>query len=177
VIDVKQQILAAFDGVESDPDQTLHQAQYTDSGMSDDFSQAEYRQAAKKDNDKHWQEIPVADLIECDAAMSHATLQNWRYFLAAILWHAVDAVKRNDFDDELLGRAFGTLHYREWEKGVENTYYLNRFATLTMLQIDAIKSFLQFCEAESLKEIETSVCYWQFNDVTKKVIASYWVNV
>jgi hypothetical protein len=177
MIDLKQQIFTAFDGVERDPDQTLHQAQYTDNSMSDNFSQVEYRQAAKKDNDKHWQDISAEALIACDAAMSHASLQNWRYFLAAILWHAVDAIKRHDFDDELIDRAFGTLHYREWEKGVKNTYYLSRFATLTAPQIDAIKNFLQLCEAESLKELETIVSCWQFNAMTKKVIASYWVNV
>ncbi len=177
MIDLKQQIFTAFVDVRRDPDQTLHQAQYTENGMSDDFSDTKYQLAAKKDTEKHWQDISEAALIECDAAMAHATLQNWRYFLAAILWHAVEAVKRNDFDDELIDRAFGTLHYREWEKGVDNTYYLDRFSTLTSPQIDAIKSFLQLCETESLKEIETTVSYWQFNDITKKVFASYWVNV
>ena len=177
MIDLKQQIFAAFDSVKRDPNQTLHQAQYTDNGMSEDFSAAEYRQAAKKDNDKHWLEIPLATLIACDAAMSHATLQNWRYFLAAILWQAVDAVKRHDFDDVLINRVFFTLHYQEWEKSIKNTYYLNRFETLNRPQIDAIKRFLQLCEAESLKEIETTVAFWQFNDTTKRVFESYWVNV
>ena len=175
---LKNQIIAAFAMCKKDPEQTLHQAQYTDNGMSDDFSSAQWRLEAKKDADKHWQEIPEAALIECDAALSHATLQNWRYFLAAHLCFALDAVARHDFDYELIDRVICHSPYHspdeECESGVENTFYLERFNTLTLSQIDAIKSFLAFCVAESLKEIEASNCYVRLYDAAQKALASYW---
>ena len=174
-MDLKIQIVEAFAMCEKDAEQTLHQAQYTDNGMSADFSIAQWRLEAKKDNDKHWQDITEAALIECDTAMSHATLQNWPYFLAAHLCFALDAVESHDFDHALISSVVYHLTYEEWEPGIKNTYYLERFATLTPAQAEAIKAFLNFCLAESLKEIEANNCYVRLYDDAQLALSRYWL--
>lgn len=176
-MDLKIQIIEAFASCKRDAEQTLHQAQYTDNGMSADFSIAQWRLEAKKDNDKHWQDITESALIECDAAMSHATLQNWPYFLVAHLCFALDALDRRDFDYALISSVVYHLTYEEWESGVENTFYLARFNTLTLPQVDAVKRFLTFCVAESLKEIEGNNCYIRLYDDAQNALNSYWLRL
>src|SRR6185437_7671477 len=76
-------IEAAFLDVERDEDCTLHQAQLIDDAIRREISLVEWQAAKDKDPETDWRRVPEAYPDECDAALSHATPQSWRFYLPA----------------------------------------------------------------------------------------------
>jgi hypothetical protein len=135
-------IEAAFTGVERDEDCTLHQAQLSDQGMSREISDAEWSSAKGKDLETDWRQIPASFLDECDAALSHATPESWRFYLPAYMCRALGLLEADDLKTWLPGSIVFHLTYTK-SPGLES-YVLDRFKMLNPAQVLAVKGFLEF---------------------------------
>ncbi len=75
--------MSAFDGVDREDGVTLHEA-----NVIDDYGTAEELLAARQlDIDRHWREVPDADIEENYSVLSFLDLKGFRYYLPAyMIW-------------------------------------------------------------------------------------------
>ena len=136
-------IEAAFCDVMRDENCTLHQAQLADQGLGREIRDAEWRAAKLKDQETDWRSIPAVFLDECDAALSHATPQSWRFYLPAYMRRALRLLDADILDTMLSGSVIFHLTYSDKHPG-EAAYTLERFQTLNATQEQAVRSFLEY---------------------------------
>jgi hypothetical protein len=137
------EIEAAFRNVERDEDCTLHQAQLSDQGMRREISDTEWRAAKAKDQETDWRRVPASFLDECDAALSHATPQGWRFYMPAFMRRALQLLDTDIMKTMLPGSVIFHLTYRDKAPG-DAAYALERFNTITVAQSQAVTSFLEY---------------------------------
>jgi hypothetical protein len=136
-------IEAAFIGVERDEDCTLHQAQLADQGMSREISDAEWQSARERDQATDWRQVPTASLDECDAALSHATPQSWKFYLPAYMCRALQLLEADILDTWFPGSLIHHLSCPSKSPGLES-YVFDRFRMLNSAQGQSVAPFLQF---------------------------------
>lgn len=153
---------AAFAGVARDPEQSLHQAQLADQGMSRQIHGQEWREAGRRDREKDWTEVSGEALDECDAALSHLTPASWRFYLPAYLCRSLSNRK-------MLHAVLFQLTCPD-EDGLK-AYLLKRFESLTPGQRGAVRHFLELVLHESEAEAND---HWQTYDHAKTALESYW---
>lgn len=132
-----QQIRVAFPLLPL-PEMSLHQAQLTDQSMSREITRAEWAAAGARDAGRTWDSFTDAELVECDAALSHLDELGFIYYLPAFLLLALRHLEV-EWDHPawaITGRAvFAVAHRSE--------YSLSRFARLSAEQVAAVRAFLQ----------------------------------
>jgi hypothetical protein len=171
---LRKEIETAFAGVTRDPEQTLHQAQLTDQGISRLISGREWREAGLRDREKEWTEVPGEALDECDAALSHFTPASWRFYLPAYLCRSLELFAAPDFKTDLLHRVLFqiTLH-EDGDSGLQG-YLLECYQSLTPAQCAAVRHFLELVVRESLELVEATNGYWSTYSDAQKALESYW---
>lgn len=171
---LRTMIEKAFAGVARDPEQSLHQAQLTDQGMSRRIPGSEWAAAGRRDRERKWTEVPGEALDECDAALSHFTPESWRFYLPAYLCRSLALFTAPDFKEDLLDRVVFQLTLREEASEGLKGYLLERYRSLTPSQHEAIRHFLELVVQESLHLVETTNDHWQTYDSAKTALESYW---
>lgn len=161
-------IETAFRDVERDEECTLHQAQLTDQGMRRDISDAELVAAKNEDPETDWRRVPAVFLDECNAALSHASPQSWRFYLPAYMRRALQLLDANIHESELLGSVIFHLTYRGKDPGMAG-YILDRFHTLSAEQQHAVAAFLEY--VRDYPAPETSHPYSQD---AERALRKYW---
>lgn len=171
---LRTEIEVAFAGVVRDPEQSLHQAQLTDQGMSRQIPGREWREAGSRDRERSWTEVPGEALDECDAALSHFTPESWRFYLPAYLCRSLALFTAPDFKTDLLDRVLFQLTLRkEASEGLKG-YLLERYQSLTPEQHEAVRHFLELVVHESLHLVETTNDHWRLYEDAKTALESYW---
>jgi len=173
-IALRAEIEAAFSGVARDPEQSLHQAQLTDQGMSRRIPGREWRDAERRDRERSWTEVPGEALDECDAALSHFTTASWRFYLPAYICRALSLFVPPDLETDLLGIVVFQLTLHEKSDEGLRGYLLERYRSLTPAQHEAVRHFLELVVHESLRLVETTNDHYQIYDDAKKALESYW---
>jgi len=173
--ELRGEIEAAFAGVARDPEQSLHQAQLTDQGMSRRIPGREWMEAERRDRERSWTEVPGEALDECDAALSHFTPESWRFYLPAYLCRSLSLFVPPDFNDSKLSSVLHqlTLWPPEADVGMRG-YLLERYQSLTPAQHEAVRHFLELVVQESLHLVETTNDHYQIYDAAKTALESYW---
>lgn len=160
----------AFSGVERDPDQSLHQTQLTDQGMSRRIGGSEWAAAGRLDPERSWEEVPSTALDECDAALSHATPESWRFYLPAFMRRALAHFVPPEYKYEKLSAVIFHLTYTSQS----SPHLLPRFELLDHRQRRAVRHFLELVEAEALAVVEaTNSNYWTY-EAALNALDSYW---
>jgi hypothetical protein len=136
-------IESAFAGVVRDENCTLHQAQLRDQTLDRDIPEAEWRSAKDTDRETDWRQISDAALDECDAALSHATPQSWRFYLPAYMRRALRLLDADLLDTFLPGSVVFHLTYARPSPSSES-YILDRFKMLDSAQGKAVSMFLEY---------------------------------
>jgi hypothetical protein len=167
------QITAAFAGVQRDPEQSLHQAQLTDRGMSRPASEAEWLLAGQLDSEAEWTEVKGAALDECDAALSHLLPISWRFYLPAYMCRSLSLFVAPEFENEMLRSVMFHLTLPADED--LRSYVRERYETLSTDQRVAVRSFLEFAQEEALRAVEATNDHWGEYSDAKLALASYWL--
>lgn len=136
-------IEAAFLDVERDEDCTLHQAQLIDDAIRREIPHAELQAAKDKDPETDWRRVPATYLDECDAALSHATPQSWRFYVPAYMRRALHLLDATILETELPGSVIFHLTYSDEYPG-DCSYHLERFKLLNAAQGQAVRLFLEY---------------------------------
>ena len=120
------------------PEVTLLQAQLTDQGLAREITNEEWETEGNRDRGVFWYDIPVATLLECDAALSHLDGDAFVYYLPAFLSFALrEDCPGNYREEEILGNTvFAVTHL--------SNYSLSRFKHLTDEQIDVVTDFVRW---------------------------------
>ena len=165
-----EDIASAFARTRRDPDQSLHQAQLCDRGMSNPASGAEWRAAGERDPETNWSEIPGVAIDECDAALSFFTPESWRFYLPAYLCRSLFHFSAPRFEVGMLGSVLFQLTLLE----STDQYKLERYNLLSEGQRQAVLHFLQIIEREALLLVEATNRYWSTYDDAKNALHSHW---
>jgi hypothetical protein len=173
---LRTEIEVAFAGVARDPEQSLHQSQLTDQGMSRQILGREWREAGRRDRERSWTEVPGEALDECDAALSHFTLDSWRFYLPAYLCRALSLFAAPDYETELLDIVVFQLTCRKDADHGMRSYLLERYQSLTPAQHAAVRHFLEFVVQESLHLVETTNDHYRIYDDARTALESYWAD-
>ena len=134
-------IEAAFAGVERDEECTLHQAQLRDHTLDREIAETEWDEAKARDRATDWLDVPDADLDECDAALSHATPECWRFYLPAYMRRALRLLDASITETWFPGSVVSHLSCPS--KSLEG-YVLERFELLNAAQQKAVRTFLEY---------------------------------
>jgi hypothetical protein len=154
---VISQIRAAFP-VQPMPSMTLHQAQLADQSMSRAIDEAEWEAVGNRDRAVAWTDIPRADLLECDAALSHLDEEGFVYYIPAYMVLALRHFQAFDgYSEEAFGATVFHLAHRE-------NHSLARFKRMTDPQIEAVIEFLRVVQ-------NTPSLY---GDLARKALKRYW---
>ena len=140
VLQLIEQITAAFAGVSREGGVSLHQTRVLD----DAFPQESMDEAGAKDVDADWREVPDSSIEKPDLHMSFLDPIGFRYYLPAYMvwqlkqdWGLVPWVDCNTHDSALFSL---TVHkepeLRQWQE--------ERFEMFTLEQGRAINRFLYF---------------------------------
>ena len=137
-------ITAAFSGVERGNGVTLHEA-----WVIDVYGSKEERvKARKRDTETRWQDVPHQHISAGGNALYFFDPEGFHYYLPAFLvWYVehINSGSSNTFfivDGFLEGRA-------------TDTYYQERFATLTGEQSNAVAQYLVFVDSHQKKWVES----------------------
>src|SRR5689334_3310809 len=96
-------ISRAFDGVPR-PDLSLRQFRLTDQkGMAGTITDEEWLDAGNRRIDAKWQEIPDAEIEECDVVLAHMQAPEFRYYLPAYMHYAVRHSHLPIWESDILG--------------------------------------------------------------------------
>jgi hypothetical protein len=171
---LRTMIEAAFAGVARDPEQSLHQAQLTDQGMSRRIPGSEWAAAGRRDRESKWTEVPAEALDECDAALSHCTPESWRFYLPAYLCRSLALFVPPNYSTDMLHSVLFHLTCHGDDNPGMRSYSLERYQSLTPLQHKAVRRFLELVVRESLELVETTNDHWLTYDHAKKALESYW---
>ena len=162
----------AYLGVSREGGNTLHQAHYTDHGMSDDFYHSKWIDEKIKDTDNNWMDVPDKSLIECDAAIYFLDPISLKYYLPAFMRFAIK-ILRNNLDHELDYLLFmcNLLNYLIFDKNQpRDEYRLSRFEVLNIEQRKVVGMFLEYVRDYQLKDgIKT-----QYSGDAKMALLGYW---
>jgi hypothetical protein len=134
-------IEAAFAGVSRDEGCTLHRAQLLDQTMDREITETDWRDAKNRDQAMDWRDVPDDDLDECDAALSHATPECWRFYLPAYMRRAMRFLDTSILETWFPGSVLSHLTYPT--KPLQG-YALDRFRTLDAAQQKAVRTFLEY---------------------------------
>ena len=161
----------AFAGLRRDPEQSIHQAQLCDRGMSaNPASAAEWRVAEKIDRESSWLDVPDKSIDECDAALSFFSSESWRFYIPAYIRRSLERFHPPQPDERLLLSVLFHLTLRD----ASNSYTLERYRSLDALQHRAIAHFLRLVEHEALALVEETNDYYEVYDAAKNALHSYW---
>jgi hypothetical protein len=167
------QIASAFAGVGRDPEQTLHQAQLADRGMSSrPASGTEWRLGGLLDSEVSWTEVDGAALDECDAALSHLLPISWRFYLPAYMCRSLSLFVAPKFDSKMLRSVM--FHLTLPAESGSRGYAKERYETLDTRQRAAVRSFLEFVQEEALRVVEATNRHCGEYDDAKLALESYW---
>ena len=170
-LDLQEEIVRAFAGVERDIEQSVHQAQLCDRGMSSNpASASEWRQAGRKDRETSWTDVPGESVDECDAALSFFTPESWRFYMPAYISRSLHHFFAPGFRTPLLASVVFSLTLLD----PTDNYKLERYKSLSEAQHQAVTHFLELVEQESLALIETTNRLWSIYDDAKNALQSYW---
>ena len=153
----------AFAGVQRDEECTLHHAQLLDHTLDRDISEDEWSEAKRRDPETDWRDIPASSIDECDAALSHATLQCWLFCIPAYMKRALQLL---DIDTWLPGSVIFHLTYDNKDQGL-GWRTMERFRQLTPRQVEAVAAFLSYIIAYPSKRP------WRANHATE-ALRRYW---
>jgi uncharacterized protein DUF6714 len=131
---IRALIETAFADVRRDEHCTLHQAQWSDH-YGDDSNMTD----EQLDPETDWRDIPPGAIDECDAALSHSTLQAWHFFIPAYMRRALDLL---DTDEWLPGSVI--FHLTLSHDGPLRHRSLERYEQLTEAQQAAVIAFLEY---------------------------------
>ena len=165
------ELACAFAGVRRDPEQSIHQAQLCDRGMSSHpATEAEWREGGERDPHVHWSEVPGKSVDECDAALAFFTPESWRFYLPAYLCRSLFHFSAPKFEKSMLS----SILFQLTLQGTNDHYKRQRYTFLTQSQRDAVLHFLQIVEQEALALIEASNSNWSIYDDVKNALQSCW---
>jgi hypothetical protein len=153
----------AFAGVQRDEDCTLHHAQLLDHTLDREVSEDEWNDAKRRDPETDWRDIPASSIDECDAALSHATLKSWLFYMPAYMRRALQLL---DTDAWLPGSVIFDLTYDNKHQDL-GWRTIERFRQLTPLQVEAVDVFLSYIIAQPRKHS------W-ITDHATEALNSYW---
>jgi|ERR1700710_549898 len=138
-------LTAAFADVQCDESLTLHEAQLVDQSLGGSVSAAEIHAAKRRDTHRDWRDVPVEDLDECDAALSHLSPEGWKFYLPAYLRRALDLIHKPIWETWLPG---GVLHQLSLSAKYPDLAAdsARRFQTLDEAQVEAVADVLRFIE-------------------------------
>jgi len=152
------------------PQMSLHQAQLADQSMSREITDEEWRRSGELDRGRSWNEFSDANLIACDAALSHLDEQSFVYYLPAYLLFALRycTVEWQHPAWTLVGAVVFSVTHR-------TPYTLGRYKKLTPDQREAVIAFLRFvakCRTDSIaSDAQQALArYWLTHEATKPLI-------
>lgn len=121
------------------PQMSLHQGQLADQSLSREIGEREWQAASALDVGRAWDMFTDAELISCDAALSHLDEAAFVYYLPAFLLLAL-----RHLDVEWNHPAWATTGMAIFAITDRSAYSLSRFSQLSTAQVQAIKYFLEF---------------------------------
>jgi hypothetical protein len=160
----------AFSGVQRDPGQSLRQAHLTDQGISRRILTSEWREAGLLDLEQRWEDVPDSVLDECDAALSHFTLESWRFYLPAFMRRALALFTPPAYASEKLRVVLFHLTLTP----ALDPYTVPRLELLTVKQSAAVRHFIELVESEALALVERTNDQWWTYESAKNALDSYW---
>ena len=141
--DVLQSIREAFDGVPR-PETSLRQFRLTDlKGMAGTITREEWVKAGIERSDTNWQDIPDAEIKECDCVLAHMQASEFQYYLPAYMRYAVKNAHLPIWESDILGMTVSALYPSTNDVGLRH-YVLAQYSLLTRPQRKAIVKFLRF---------------------------------
>jgi hypothetical protein len=168
--DIRALIETAFGDVRRDEDCTLHQAQWRDhygddSSLTDEQLDSIYEQKKQLDPETDWRDIDPDAIDECDAALSHADLQAWRFFIPAYMRRALDLL-----DTEVWLPGSVIFHLTASHDGPLRHRTLERYEQLNEAQQAAVIAFLEYVRDYPAKNrwhsksaLEALEAYWKLS--------------
>lgn len=131
---------------------------------------AEWAAAGRLDPEESWEDVSGLALDQCDAALSHATPESWRFYLPAFMRRALAHFVPPDYSYEKLSAVLFHLTYTPQN----GPHLLPRFELLDPRQRRAVRHFLELVEEETLALVEaTNSNYWTY-EAAKNALDSYW---
>jgi hypothetical protein len=131
----------AFNGVPRSST-SLRQFRLTDvQGMKGTISDDEWQAAGLNRQDAKWQDIPDAEIEECDVVLAHMSAADFRYYLPAYMRYAVTRANEPIWRSGILGMTVSSLYTSHPSL---RGYVLSKFSLLTRPQREAIANFLRF---------------------------------
>ena len=141
--DVLDAIREAFDGVPR-PDTSLRQFRLTDlKGMAGTITDEEWLEAGNHRIDGRWQDVPDAEITECDCVLAHMQASEFQYYLPAYMRYAIKNSHLPLWESDILGLTVSALSPST--KDMPMRYYKRaQFSLLTRAQREVIVKFLRF---------------------------------
>jgi hypothetical protein len=131
-----------FDGIKK-PETSLRQFKLTDEkGMSCEISDQEWDIARKNRVDSIWQQIPDAEIKECDCLLAHMQAEEFQYYLPAYMRYSLNHYEVSIWKDDVIGSTVFSLYPSK------QTYEYNvkQLSLLNTQQRQVCIHFLKFVE-------------------------------
>lgn len=159
----------AFKRVERGDGLTLNEARLVDEqALGHEVTEAEFDAARDGDTDAHWDQIPAATLEACCHVLAHVEPEGWRYFMPALMVHALVLLEDSPGKHELPGAVIGQLSYPAGDVPAQ-LFVLDRFSCLNEEQAASVRAFLEYVEAHAGQG------GWKDEvDEARAALASYW---
>jgi hypothetical protein len=142
-LEVLNSIGAAFDVV-ARPETSLRQFKLTDlKGMAGTITREEWLEAGIRRSDARWQDIPDAEIEECDVVLAHMQAPEFQYYLPAYMTFAVRHFRVPIWKSDILGMTVSALYPSTRDAGLRH-YRLAQFSLFSRAQREAIVQFLRF---------------------------------
>ncbi len=142
---VEKLIRDAFRGIERDEECTLHQAELRDHVGDRDIAESEWQEAKNKDQETDWRDVSADFLDECEAALSHASVRCWRFYLPAYMTRALQLLDVCIWKTCLPGSVIFHLTFGG-ERDSLAARRLERYEALSFQQKNAVRSFLEYVQ-------------------------------
>ena len=134
-------------------------------GMSEDISEREWVASGKDRVDSIWQEIPDAEIEECEGLLTHMEAEEFLYYLPAYMRYAVAYQHRTSWETDVLGMTVHALSPFERNRDLR-AHAIAKYAVFNAAQRQAVVLFLTFVAQvdESLSgkyALDALANYWQ----------------
>jgi hypothetical protein len=163
---VAKSIRDAFQGVERDEECTLHQAELPDHIGDRDIAESDWQEAKNKDQQTDWRDVPAGFLDECEAALSHASVRCWRFYLPAYMSRALQLLDVSIWKTCLPGSVIFHLTFGG-ERDSLAARRFERYEALSFQQKNAVRSFLEY-----VRNYPTEVK--SYRDDAETALRNYW---
>ena len=129
-------------------------------GMSREITVAEWTLAGRDRVDSTWQEIPDAEIEECDCLLAHMGADEFLYYLPAYMRYAV----RNQGETDILGMTVSSLSPSTTNDDLRANA-ISKYAALNDAQKSVVVRFLEFVSTNLSGEIQRTAAkalnrYW-----------------